>query len=195
MTRQRTDFASAVTKTLKVLESGESYTQNKLAEKAELNLRTIQKILQHITQVQKYLNDQMVDISILDSSKIIRMREKSGLSSFPENIQKLIVKTAYYPVPSNKETTLVHLLLRKAASKKSAIGLPEASDLKDLVKGEQIVKTNDGMFYLTEEGKIIAFGALKLYPELAQFIPNKEPTLEDGLSDWIKHHPEEGQDD
>ena len=60
---------------------------------------------------------------------------------------------------------------------------------------EKIVKTTDGMFYLTEEGKIIAFGALKLYPELAQFIPNKEPTLEDGLSDWIKHHPKEGQDD
>lgn len=194
MTQQRTDFVSAVTKTLRVLESGESYTQNKLAEKAELNPRTVQKILQHITQMQKYLNDQMIDISILDSSKIIRMREKSGLSSFPENIQRLIVKTAYYPVPSNKETTLFHLLLRKAASKKSAIALPEASELKELVQGEQIVKTKNGKFYLTEEGKIIAFGALKLYPELTQVMPHREPTLEEGLSDWIKHHPKEAQD-
>ena len=195
MAQLRTDFASAVTKTLRVLETGEAYSQNKLAEKAELNIRTVQKILQHIIEIQKYLNNQTIDVSILESAKIIRMREKSGLSSFPENIQKLILKTAYYPTVSNEETILVHLLMNKAISKQSAIVLPEDSFLKQLIRGEQIVKTSNEKFYLTEEGKIIAFGALKLYPELRQIVSKTEPTLEDGLSDWIKHHPKEANDE
>lgn len=164
--RARTDFVTAVEKTLETLKSGESFTQNKLAQKTELNFRTLQKVLAHLGEVQSILHDKVIDISDLDSVKIVRMKERVGLTSFPDNIQKMIIKTLYYPTSSREEEILVHLLIHKAISKNSAIPLLEDSILKELLEMEYVAKTKSSSYYLTSDGTLVAKGALKLYPEL-----------------------------
>lgn len=167
-TRTRTDFVTAVEKTLETLKSGESFTQNKLAHKTQLNFRTLQKVLAHLGDVQLVLQDRIIDISNLDNVKIVRMKERIGLTSFPDNIQKMIIKTLHYPTSSREEEILVHLLIQKAISKNSAIHIPEDSILKELLKMEYVTKTNSALYYLTSDGIMVANGALKLYPELKQ---------------------------
>ncbi|MHB8602936.1 MAG: hypothetical protein ACYC6W_10695 [Nitrosotalea sp.] len=166
--RARTDFATAVEKTLETLKSGESFTQNKLAQKTELNFRTLQKVLIHLGGVQSVLQDKIIDISDLDNVKIVRMKERVGLTSFPDNIQKMIIKTLYYPTASREEEVLVHLFIRKAVSKDSAIRILEDSVLKELLGIEYITKTKSASYYLTSDGMMVAKGALKLYPELKE---------------------------
>ena len=172
----RTDFPTAVQKTLKVLKTGESFTQNKLAEKTALNFRTIQKILLHIQDVQSYLKDNEMDISESSNYKLIRMKEKSGLASFPENIQKMIIKTVYCPTISNDEEVLVHLLLNNATNYDYSITMNLDHVLKQLIDAEFIVPTKNGRYYLSEDGKTIATGALELYPEIQKIHAVQEPT-------------------
>ncbi|MGB6785490.1 MAG: hypothetical protein WBE60_06390 [Nitrosotalea sp.] len=165
--RMRTDFATAVEKTLETLKSGESFTQNKLAQKTRLNFRTLQKVLDHIGEVQSILQENIVDISALGNVKIVRMKERAGLTSFPENIQKMIIKTLHYPTASREEEILVYFLIRKAISKDSAIDIPQDSMLRELMESEYVGKTKSG-YYLTSDGMMVAKGALKLYPELKE---------------------------
>lgn len=162
----RTDFPTAVTKALKILKSGETYTQNKLAQKTDLNARTIQKVLSLLGEVQSALKEKEIDISESENVKIIRMKEKNGLASLPDSLQKMIIKTLYYPTASREEEILAHLLIKNAIGKKSAISLPEGKMLKELVKAEQISQTDSGKFYLTDIGIMVARGATELYSEL-----------------------------
>jgi len=167
-TRTRTDFSTAVTKMLDVLKDGEVFTQNKLAQKTALNSRTIQKILIHLNKIQSILKEKEIDIVALKNVTVIRMKEKSGFASYPENIQKMIIKTVYYPTTSREEEILAHLLLLDATMKKSAVSIPEDKILKELVEAEHVAKTKEEKFYLTSDGILIAKGALKLYPELKE---------------------------
>lgn len=164
----RTDFATAVEKTLETLKSGESFTQNKLAHKTKLNFRTLKKVLAHLGEVQSVLHENVIDISNLDNVKIIRMKERVGLTSFPEIMQKTIIKTLYYPTSSREEEILVHLLIRRAISKSSAINIHEDAILKELLNMEYVEKTRSSSYYLTPDGIMLAKGALKLYPELKE---------------------------
>jgi len=166
--KTRTDFSSAVSKTLKVLKDGESYTQNKLAQKTDLNARTIQKILALLSDIQSTLHERKIYISEMENAKVIRMGERSGLASFPEKIQNLILKTVYYPTTSREEEILTHLLLTNALDEKSSIVIPKDKILSELIEAEFVTKTNKGRFHLTPDGKMIAKGALKLYPELRE---------------------------
>lgn len=162
----RTDFPTAVTKALKILKSGESYTQNKLAQKTDLNARTIQKVLSLLGEVQSVLKEKEIDISELDNIKIIRMKEKNGLASLPDSLQKMIIKTLYYPTTSREEEILAHLLIKNAIDKRSAVSLSEGKILKKLEKAEQIAKTENGKYFLTDIGLVVAKGATELYSEL-----------------------------
>jgi len=184
-TRTRTDFSTALTKTLEVLKNGEMYTQNKLAQKTDLNSRTIAKILVLLDHVQSVLKENEIDISALENVKVIRMRERSGLATFPENIQKMIIKTIHYPTVSREEEILTHLFLRNATTEKSAVLIPEDSILKELVEAEHVSKTNDGRFYLTVDGGFIAKGALKLYPELQEIRGPIQMELDNALRDYV----------
>ena len=189
--KTRTDFPTAVQKTLEILKTGESFTQNKLAEKTDLNFRTIQKILLHIQDIQEYLKDNEVDVSESDNYKLVRMKERGGLSSFPESIQKMIIKSIYYPTISNEEEVLVHLFLNNAVTNQDAIAMNLDHTVKKLLDAEYIHQTSDGMYCLTEDGKMIAIGALELYPEIQTIHASHEPTLEDGIDDWIENRSTE----
>ncbi len=162
----RTDFPTAVQKAFEVLKTGETFTQNQLAERTGLNFRTIQKILIHAQYVQNHLKENEISISESGSYKLIQMQPRSGLASFPENIQKMIIKTMYYPTISDSEEILVHLLLNNAISPSCAITMSPDRTLKKLIDAEYVIQTDDGRYCLTEDGSTIAIGALELYPEI-----------------------------
>ena len=163
--KTRTDFVTAYQKVLGILKSGEPYTLNKLSNEASLNFRTVKKILYVLESSQSSFSGKYLDVSNLKNLTVIKMKEKTGLTLFPEHIQSLIIKTSHYPTVSREEEVLVHLLLKNATNRNSTIDLLEDQTLKDLVEAEHVEKTN-GQYFLTEDGKYIAKGALKLYPEL-----------------------------
>src|SRR5690348_8548744 len=120
---KRTDFVTAARKTLEVLKTGEPYTLNKLSEEAHLNFRTVKKILDVLESNAKLVSGKTLDVSVFDNLTVVRMKEKTGLASYPQYIQNLIVKTTHYPIPSREEEILVHLLLESAMSISSTISL------------------------------------------------------------------------
>lgn len=181
----RTDFLTAVTRALEILKDGESYTQNKLAQSTDLNTRTIQKVLFLLGEVQLVLKDKEIDITALDNVKIIRMKEKSGLAAFPDNLQKLIIKTLYYPTTSREEEILSHLLMRSALNEKLAISISENKILQELVEAEFVSKTSDGRFYLTSDGVMTAKGAIELYPELKEIRGQSQIELDNAIKDYV----------
>lgn len=184
MARTRTDFPTAVTKALEVLKSGESYTQNKLAQKTELNARTIQKVLVLLNEVQLILKEREIDVSDLDNFKIIRMKERSGLASLPESIQKMIIKMLYYPTASRDEEVLSHLLMRNALDERSSVSIPEDRILHGLREVEYVSK-KDGKFYLTDDGIMVAKGAMELYPELKEIKSWSQGQLDDTIREYV----------
>ena len=175
--KTRTDLVTAVQKTLEVLKSGEPYTLNKLSRDTKLNFRTIKKILTVLESSQSSFSGKVLDVSVLDKLTVIRMKEKTGLALYPQDIQNLIIKTAHYPTVSREEEILVYLLLKNAKSSSSGITLTEDQILKELVEAEHVAKTTDGRYYLTADGQFIAIGALKLYPELKNVSLNSDSNV------------------
>lgn len=87
------------------------------------------------------------------------------LLHIPENTRRLVIRTVYYPNPSKDEIVLVHMLLNNALSPQKSLSLERDQTIQKLVKQGQIIEEN-GRLYLSDEGKIVAQGALTLYPEL-----------------------------
>lgn len=169
MRRPRTDFPTAVQKIYRVLENGEPFTLNRLSQETKLNFRTVKKAIDFIQINQKSFLEKAVEVSSAsDNLTIVRVRSRSGLGFYPESIQKLIIKTSYYPTASREEEILAYLLMANATDDRRAVNLSEDRKLRELVEAEHITKTLDGGYYLTPDGQMIAKGALDLYPELRE---------------------------
>jgi len=173
--KTRTDFVTAHEMVLDVLKTGEPYSLSKLAQEASLNFRTVKKILHVLETSQSSFSGKHLDVTNLENITVVKMKEKTGMTMFPEHIQNLIIKTSHYPTVSREEEVLTYLFLKNATGKNSTIALPEGQILKELVEAEHVGKTS-GKYYLTEDGFFIAKGALKLYPELKETVlkPSKE---------------------
>ena len=163
--KSRTNIVDALHTVLEVLRSGEAFTLNELARKSGLNFRTVKKIIDILQSSQNSFFEKQLGVSSLKSTTIIQLKEKTGLSMFPEAIQNLIIKTSHYPAASRDEEILVHLFLQKATRPENAAYLPENRMVGDLVDAEFVGKAGN-RFYLTKDGAYIAKGALELYPEL-----------------------------
>ncbi|MGQ9468654.1 MAG: hypothetical protein ACUVTD_02325 [Nitrososphaerales archaeon] len=160
----------AVKKILNVLSGSEdNFTIASLSSSTGLNRRTVKKALEVILEAQKALERKKLSIEKLNRITMLRMEEKSGLLSLPDNLQKLIIRSAYFPTPSREEEIIVHLYLKGALSKDKAISIKESELVKKLIKQGQLAK-EQGKIYLNEEGIIVAKGALDLYPELKKII-------------------------
>ncbi|MDA4130805.1 MAG: hypothetical protein OK457_08550 [Thaumarchaeota archaeon] len=87
--------------------------------------------------------------------------------NLPEDVQHMLIKTKYFPLPSREQEILVYLFLKKAFDKKSATFLDNSQSIvKDLLKAENIAMTDDSKMYLTDIGKMVSQGTLEIYPEL-----------------------------
>ena len=72
----------------------------------------------------------------------------------------------HFPMPSQEEKILVRLYLEKAFAPKDAIGMEKSTVVRKLLKQGQLLENKQGLIYLSDEGKTVAKGALKVYPEL-----------------------------
>lgn len=163
--RDRKDILTATTMILETLKRGEPFTLNKLTMETGLNFRTVKKSLMLLETISGSLQDKQIDVSHANKMTLIQMKEKTGFASLPEHVQHLIIKTAYYPTVSREEEILAYLLLHNAADSRSAISMHKDGTLEGLVEAEH-VEEKQGRYYLTSVGKMVAQGALKLYPEL-----------------------------
>jgi len=189
--KTRTDFATALEMILDILKTGEPYSMSKLAKEANLNFRTVKKILHVLEFSQSSFSGKHLDVSNLDNLTVVKMKEKTGMTLFPEHIQNLIIKTSHYPTVSREEEILTYILLKNAVNPDSAIDLLEDHILKELVEAEHVGKIS-GKYYLTEDGRYIAKGALKLYPELKETVlkPSSEKLhVKNEVIQWMRLQP------
>jgi len=171
MQSTRTSFPEAVKIVLNMMEKKRTLSVNALSQETGLNRRTVEKALGLLLEVQPYFLRKTLRLVEMNHSKLIEVNEKSGLLELPETIQRLIIRTAYYPNPSKEETILIHMCLKEAISPEKALSLDKDATIQRLVKQGQILQVERApRFYLSEEGKIVAEGALKLYPELKELV-------------------------
>lgn len=163
----RTDLTSATLQIMKTLQNGEQYTLNKISEKTELNFRTVQKVFKLIEACQTQLESKKINITHLNNAVHIQMKPKSGITSMPAAIQKMLIRTSYYPTPDRNDELLVYLLQNNATKETFAIQMDSSKLLDELVAAEHIIKKGK-KYYLSEMGLITAKGAMSLYPELIQ---------------------------
>lgn len=163
----RTDLTSATIQIMNTMSNGEQYTLKKISEKTELNFRTVQKVFKLIDEFQKRLDSKKINILHTKNVIKVQMKEKSGMTAMPIPIQKMLIRTTYYPTPNRHEELLVYLLQNNATSLKSSIVLEKSKIIEELVKAEHITK-NKQRYFLSEMGAITARGAVSLYPELVK---------------------------
>ena len=163
----RTDLTSATLQIMKTIANGKPYTINKLSEKTELNFRTVQKALALIEACQRQLESKKINITHLEHATHIQMKTKNGITSMPIHIQKMLMRTTYYPTPDRNEEVLVYLLQNHAITSSSAIHMNSNAILDELVSAEHVIRKGE-KYYLSEIGIITAKGAISLYPELIQ---------------------------
>jgi len=82
----------------------------------------------------------------------------------------LIIRTLYYPEPSEEAYMLAHLYLRKAVGPEHATRMPRTKVMQKLIKQGQILESRKGI-YLSSEGMKVAKGARTIYPELKNTTP------------------------
>lgn len=167
---ERTSCPDAVKIVLDTLTHAQiPYSISHLSKETGLNRRTVKKTLDILLETQKSLKEKNLDITKIGQTTVIQLTERGGLLNLPEDLQKLIIRTAYYPTPSREEEILVYLSRQKAFSAENATELNQSILVKKLVEQGQLIevaKEGKPAYYLSDEGQIVSRGALKLYPEL-----------------------------
>lgn len=142
-----------------------------ITEKGGLNRRTTEKAVELILKIQERLRNCEFKLSEVGRTKIVVAEPRFGrFSDLPEDFQKLVIKTLWFPRPSLEQETIAHLYLRGATKEEKAVPVnPEDSIVSKLVKQGQI-KLRGKKACLTREGVIVAKGTLNLYPELIKLV-------------------------
>jgi hypothetical protein len=172
MQTTRTSFPDAVKIVMDTLKKERSLSVNALSRKTGLNRRTVEKSLKLLLEIQRDFQDLTIGSAETDWRKLVEVKERSGLLGLPENVQNLIIRTIHFPNPSEREIVLIHLLLNEAISPEKAVSIGRSRATKKLLEQGQISEFN-GRLYLSDEGKIVAKGALEVYPELVEL--SKDP--------------------
>ena len=170
----RISFPEAVKTILETLKKEKSLSVSALSKETKLNRRTVEKTLKLLLEIQPYFQEIKLSNVESDWRKLFEAKERAGLLGLPENVQRLIIRTIYYPNPSEEEIVLIHLLLNEALSPETALSLSQNRAVKMLLKQGQIAETG-GRLYLSDEGRIVAQGAILIYPELIEI--NKRTTI------------------
>ncbi len=167
---ERTSLPNAVERILEITPENEVVSISRLAHMTSLNRKTVEKVLDVILTLENKLADREILLIETKGRKLVYAKRKEpGLLGLPLALQKMIIRTAYFPAPSREEEILTHLLLRHATRKESAIDLGATGSTKELLepllRQGQIASVEDH-YYLTDEGAIVARGAMELYSEL-----------------------------
>ncbi len=150
-------------------EVGKPVTVSELVRMTKLNRKTVDKCTEFLQLIQKELEHNKIVLNEMNHLKLMKLEPRVGMLSLPEKTQRLIIRTLYYPEPSEEVYLLVHLYLRKAADPEHATSMPKTKSMRKLIKQGQILESRKGM-YLSSEGITVAKGALATYPELKNTI-------------------------
>jgi len=161
----RTSFPEATLRILDTLTSKENmYTISSLGSETKLNRKTVEKAVGLLAEIQKRLEGLHLEIENLNRMKAIRLK-RIGMLDLPEDTQRRILRSAYFPEPTEELKVIANLYLRGAVSPEKAISLNQTSLLKKFVRQGQVIR-KERKFYLSDEGIIVAKGSLDIYPEL-----------------------------
>ena len=160
----RTPFYEACEIIFKTLvEQQKPYSITGLARESRLHRKTVEKCINLLWNLeQNWLENYRLRLQSIDNNrKLIALERRTGLLSYPEDIQKLIIKAEHFPLPSQEAYVLVNLYLNNAVSSDNAIRLIERQEekreiLKKLLKQGQIKEKENSYFYLTDEGITVA---------------------------------------
>ena len=175
----RTSLDNACETLLKQLIKDQKYHSiTSLARELKLHRNTVEKCIDLLMILEKSgLEEYKINLQTIDKKRIIGLEKRTGLLSYPKDIQNLIIKARHFPLPSSEAYILVNLYLQGAKSSKKGIKLninklSKEETIDKLVKQGQIKESKNGLLYLSDEGIIIAEGTLDIFPEL------KEQSLE-----------------
>ena len=167
----RTPLDEAIKEIFKLLsESDRPYSVTSLARESGIHRKTIEKSIDLIDILQeKWLGDHRLRLHRVDNRKFIQLERRYGLLSYPDELQKFIIKAKYFPMPSEETYIMLNLYLREATSREKAIPLKgRENEIKKLIEQEKINRKAARKYYLSDEGITIAKGALRIYPDLEQ---------------------------
>lgn len=179
----RTSLDEACQTLFKVLvDRQKPYSMTGLAKETRLHRQTVEKCINLFWTLEKaYLDNYRLKVNIIDKKKVIELERRTGLLSYPLEIQRLIIKTQHFPLPTSEGYALVYLYLKDATSPSKAIPINtqvENEVLERLLRQGQIKETTESEYYLTDEGIVIAKGTLRIFPELeAQRQRHKETSV------------------
>jgi DNA-binding transcriptional regulator YhcF (GntR family) len=169
---ERTSLPEALGLVLKTIEKSDeerALTLKEISKETGLNPRTVRKAVSLLEETKQFLDHKDLRIIRGGSGILLQIDQKKvKMMELPDDIQKLIIRTKYFPQPSREDEIQVYLYLKKAFDSKSAVFLENTPSVRKLMKQERIEKVQgeEPKFYLTEIGKMVALGALDIYPEL-----------------------------
>jgi hypothetical protein len=157
----------AATKAVLQYISKEPATIEEISSSLRINRRTVGKVLGLITEIQRFEEKGAVEIvSVNPRRRLVRRIARSeNLSSLPTTLQKFLIRTVF-PHQSREDEILCRLRLAGALNPTLGISLSGDKPLRRLIKQGQVASTRGRRVYLTEEGRVVADGALRLFPEL-----------------------------
>jgi DNA-binding transcriptional regulator YhcF (GntR family) len=172
----RTSLPDAVKLVLELLKhrdrSEVPLTIQEIAKKSGLNPRTVSKVIQILEETYDVFSKEDLVVLKTSTGTFVEVEPKQpNLLSLPEDVQKMLIRTKYFPQPSREQETLVHLLLKGAVNENSGAYLEKTPLVTQLLETENIAaipesKGSAGVYYLTDIGRMVAEGSLAIYPEL-----------------------------
>ena len=172
----RTSLPDAVTSVLELLKrrdrKREPLTIQEIARESGLNPRTVSKVIQILEEAYDVFSKEDLVVLKTSAGTLVEVEPKQpNLLSLPEDVQKMLIRTKYFPQPSREQETLVHLLLKGAVNENSGVYLEKTPLVSQLLETENIAaipesKGSSGFYCLTDIGRMVAEGSLAIYPEL-----------------------------
>jgi DNA-binding transcriptional regulator YhcF (GntR family) len=148
-------------------EEQKPYSITSLAKESQLHRRTVEKAIKLLLAEQEWLDNYRLKLLTVGNTKIITLESRTGLLSYPEDIQRLIIKTRHFPLPTPEVYPLVYLYLNDAISSEKSIPIKgKDEEIRKLLRQGKIGEQKKSRYYLTEEGIIVAKGTIRIFPDL-----------------------------
>ncbi len=161
----RTPLSEACEDVIKLLVSTRKpHSISSLARESKLHRKTVEKCINLFEVLEYWLENYRITLDNIDNKRIIGIERRMGLLSYPEDVQKLLLRIKHFPEPSAETCRVMNMYLRNAVSPENSIQLEENETIKKLLKLGRIKKSDSG-WYLSKEGITIAKGAFKVFPE------------------------------
>jgi len=161
----RTSLSEACEDIMKLLVSTQKpHSISSLAKESKLHRRTVEKCVHLLEDLEYWLETYRIKLDNIDNRKIIGLERRMGLLSYPENVQRLLLRVEHFPEPSSETLRLMNMYLRNAISPENSVVLEENETIMKLSKLGRIIRSESG-WYLSKEGIIIAKGGFKIFPE------------------------------